>query len=317
MVWQKQKLWRNVLLTCSFPILLGYIKTTHSKTYTSFRNYQNEHKLADNREGELSVLTYNIAGLPEFISSAKSPRSSSTKAIAKKINRYDIVNVQEDFQYHKELYCKENLHPYRTEQKVAIPYGDGLNTLSKFPIVEIRRIPWSACSGSDCLAAKGFSLTRIEIAKNTLIDVYNVHATAQDDATAAKARQNNLLQLAKYIKKHSANHALLVMGDFNAHFMAGWDNLANFVHQTGLQDVWSKVINKGRLPEVQLDFVVKDKLSLNDNTESIDKIFYRNSLHITFEPLSYKMENKYFADRNGSALSDHYAISSRIKWQYH
>ena len=317
MVWLKQKLWRNVLLICSFPVLFAYlIKTTHSRTYTSYRQYENENMLPQQSTGELSLLTYNVAGLPEFISAAKTPRVPSMKAIAKKINEYDIVNVQEDFQYHKELYSTANLHPYRTEQKVAIPYGDGLNTLSKYPIREIRRIPWKDCNGSDCLAAKGFSLTRIEIAKDVLIDVYNVHTTAQDDPAAAMARQKNFNQLAAYMDVHSANHALVVMGDFNAHFTASWDNIRNFAHQTALQDVWTTLIKQGELPAARTDFVVADKLSLNDSTESIDKIFFRNSSDIVFQPLHYKVESAYFTDSTGTALSDHYAISSRIKWVY-
>ncbi|MFD9637831.1 jacalin-like lectin [Streptomyces violascens] len=53
--------------------------------------------------GTLSVLTYNVAGLPEAISSAPTPREPSTTEIGRRIAPYDIVHVQEDFNYHARL----------------------------------------------------------------------------------------------------------------------------------------------------------------------------------------------------------------------
>ena len=56
-----------------------------------------------------SVLTYNIAGLPQGISSSNPLKN--TPYIGKLINDYDIVQVQEDFNYH-ELLIKNDNHPY-------------------------------------------------------------------------------------------------------------------------------------------------------------------------------------------------------------
>ena len=64
--------------------------------------------------GTFSVLTYNVAGLPEAISSAPTPRESSTTTIGQRIAPYDIVNVQEDFNYHATLYAADTAHAYRT-----------------------------------------------------------------------------------------------------------------------------------------------------------------------------------------------------------
>ncbi|MER7103775.1 hypothetical protein ABT383_29805, partial [Streptomyces humidus] len=47
--------------------------------------------------GSFNVLSYNVAGLPEIISSASTPRDTSTTAIGRRIAPYDIVHVEEDF----------------------------------------------------------------------------------------------------------------------------------------------------------------------------------------------------------------------------
>src|SRR5690242_9383558 len=61
--------------------------------------------------GTFSVLTYNVAGLPEGLSSGHP--ATNTKPIGQRINGYDVVNVQEDFNYHADLYSTDQ-HPYRT-----------------------------------------------------------------------------------------------------------------------------------------------------------------------------------------------------------
>ncbi|MGW2620992.1 jacalin-like lectin, partial [Streptomyces sp. NPDC001500] len=47
--------------------------------------------------GGFNVLSYNVAGLPEIISSASTPRDTSTTAIGRRIAPYDVVHVEEDF----------------------------------------------------------------------------------------------------------------------------------------------------------------------------------------------------------------------------
>ena len=128
--------------------------------------------------GGFSVLTYNIAGLPEIISSAVTRRAPSIAEIGRKLNAFDIVNVQEDFNYNGNLYNEGNSHPFRTLTKGGVPFGDGLNTLSKYPVHEVRRISWNECTGADCLTPKGFTYSRLEIARNIYVDLYNVHANA-------------------------------------------------------------------------------------------------------------------------------------------
>ena len=57
--------------------------------------------------GSFTVLSYNVAGLPEGLSSAPTPRDTSTTAIGQRLGPYDIVHVQEDFNYHANLYAAD------------------------------------------------------------------------------------------------------------------------------------------------------------------------------------------------------------------
>ena len=262
---------------------------------------------------KISILTYNIAGLPQRISSAKTLRSSSIAEIGAKIEPFDIVNVQEDFNYNTAFYS-DNQHPFRTDTKGKIPYGDGLNTVSKYPIIEYHRIPWRNCSGSDCWTVKGFSYARIQVASQVIIDVYNVHANAGHSARASKARRENLRQLGSYILQHSADRPLIVMGDFNAHYTFKKDNLHEFILTTGLTDGWIAFLQKGIFPEVNPTFAPMDMLSLSNETESLDKIFYRNSKNVNFTVLDYQVEIERFKNATEQALSDHLAVSMELEW---
>lgn len=270
--------------------------------------------LDERHEGLISLLTYNVAGLPERLSNAKTARKESIKLIGERISGFDIVNVQEDFNYNTSLYAN-NKHPFRTLHKGKIPFGDGLNTLSKYPILEYRRIPWRNCTGSDCFTPKGFSYVQIKIAKDTLVDVYNVHANAHNSINTSRARRENLNQLARYIKLHSTGMPLLVFGDFNAHYGFKLDNMHEFLEETGLKDGWVELMKDGKYPEIGQDFVIYPILELTDKVESIDKILYRSTERLNFVPITYHIEDKLFEDGYGNPLSDHLAVSMLIKWQ--
>ncbi len=265
--------------------------------------------------GELQLLTYNIAGLPELISSAKTSRAASIASIGKKVNHFDIVHVQEDFNYNKFLY-QDNAHPYRTVNMGSVPFGDGLSTLSKYPIVHFERVAWADCNGADCLTPKGFSFSRVQLAKDVFVDMYNLHATAQNDKNACKARQKNLIQLLNFIQEHSPCNPLLIMGDFNAHYAHGRDNVSDFKEQIGALDAWVVLMNNADYPKVDPSFQAKPILSLTDRCESIDKILFRNSDHLVFTPKSYKVEKTLFSNQQGEDLSDHCAISMAMDWTW-
>jgi len=272
--------------------------------------------LPEAHEGTISLLTYNIAGLPEPISSAKTPRARSIKAIGEKLNGFDIVNVQEDFNYNDELYTGGNDHPFRTETMGKVPFSDGLNTLSKFPITDLERVKWRDCTGADCLTPKGFTYAKLQLAKNVWVDLYNVHANAQDSKEAAAARCKNMDQLVEFINLHSKGKAIILMGDFNAHYCFERDNIRDFVAQTGVLDSWVYLQNQGHMPKVKSGFRADRMLSVHDNCETIDKVMVRNSSQIYFLPEKYSVERELFTDNAGLSLSDHHAVGVKVRWEY-
>ncbi|MEU4876457.1 endonuclease, partial [Streptomyces sp. NPDC021608] len=81
---------------------------------------------ADPASGSFSTLTYNVAGLPSALSSASTPRDTSTTAIGRRIAPYDVVHVEEDFNYHSYLYAGDTAHPYRTPTSGGAGIGSGL-----------------------------------------------------------------------------------------------------------------------------------------------------------------------------------------------
>lgn len=275
------------------------------------------HKIEKDSSGFFSVLTYNVAGLPGFISSAITGRSRSIAEIGKKINPFDIVNVQEDFNYNNSLYWGGNEHPYRTKTKGRVPFGDGLNTLSRFPMSDVVRVPWKKRTGADFLTPKGFTLVKVEIVPDIWVDIYNVHANAQNNRRASSARRDNLNQLRDYIGENSGDNALIVMGDFNAHYSFGDDNLQDFMESTTLVDSWVELQNGGLVPEANHTFKPPHMLSIGNQSESIDKILYRSNSHLRLNARDYNIENNLFTNLKGLPLSDHYALAANFNWAIH
>ncbi|WP_051292623.1 endonuclease/exonuclease/phosphatase family protein [Olivibacter sitiensis] len=269
----------------------------------------------EHQSGFFSAMSYNIAGLPGIISQAITDRKSSTALIGNKINEYDIVNVQEDFNFHAALYDEGNKHPYRTVTKGPALWGDGLNTLSRFPIYELKRVPWRHCTASNCFTPKGFSYCRIGLAKEVFIDLYNVHANAYEDAKSAYARRLNMRQLLAFIQANSEGEAVLVMGDMNSSYSDPRDNVKELVKKAGLTDTWIELMNGNQLPEILESIKYLPLLDIDHLSESIDKIFYRSSRKIKLKPSNYRIEGKKFTDGNRLPLSDHLPVAVDFEWK--
>ena len=270
--------------------------------------------MKDETEGQFSAISYNIAGLPSIICSAKTPRASSIEAIGKKLQAFDIVHVQEDFNYHSQLYDGDDVHNYRTETKGAVPFGDGLNTLSKFPLSNIIRVKWNDCTGADCMTPKGFTYSRVQVTLNVFIDFYNVHSNAYNTSKAAAARRANIKQLSDYIREHSAGNAVVLMGDLNGRYGFFYDNIQILTTENGLQDAWITHKKSGKVPEALKIIPAANILNLSDSSETIDKILFRSSPTIELKTISYSFLNRLFNNKEGLPLSDHHPVSAQFPW---
>ncbi|EGZ21317.1 hypothetical protein PHYSODRAFT_495152 [Phytophthora sojae] len=267
-------------------------------------------------ENTFSVLCYNVAGLPAILSSGN-PEANSLE-MGRRISDWDIVNVQEDFNYHSFIY-KENTQKYRTATSGGVPFGSGLNTLSRLPfsVLGLERVRWAECSNdesADCMTPKGFTLQGVQLADGVTIDVYNLHADAGTSQTDQKARASNLQQLGDYIKENSAGNAVIVMGDTNTRYTRSLDTIAEFVAEQNLTDGWIEYVRKGSLPKKGGDAILCDATNMTNKCEVVDKIMYRSGKYVSLTLDKWNNENEAFLDKNGKQLSDHPPIASTFSW---
>lgn len=264
-------------------------------------------------QGTFSVLSYNVAGLPEPLSG--SHPSKNTPLISPRLAPYDVVHVQEDFNYHDKLYAGDD-HPYRTKTSGIAGIGSGLNTLSDLPFetAEFQRVTWDDCNfnEADCLTPKGFTFMRVRLAEGIYADFYNLHADAGDKEGDRSVRKSNYAQLTEFIKSHSAGNAVVVMGDTNSRYTRTGESIHEFAADNGLADAWVNLENGGTAPPAGSPEPTCD--GDLDKCESIDKVLFRGSALVTLTATDYRNERAAFLDESGERLSDHDPITVGFGW---
>ncbi|WAU84247.1 jacalin-like lectin [Streptomyces sp. Qhu-G9] len=261
--------------------------------------------------GAFNVLTYNVAGLPEGLSSGKP--ATNTPLISPRLGAYDIVNVQEDFNYHAALYAGDN-HPHRTATSGGVPFGDGMNTLSDYAFEDFERVKWKDCTGTNCLTPKGFSLARVRLAEGVFVDVYNVHTNADSTDDALAARRKNVDQLSDFVQANSAGNAVIVMGDTNTRYTRAGDNIRTLTSENGLTDAWVQLVRGGNAPAQGSDAIVCPTTAPGNDCEVVDKVLYRGSDLVNLSATRYNNEWAKFLDSAGGNLSDHFPHTVDFSW---
>jgi hypothetical protein len=267
--------------------------------------------------GSFDVLTYNVAGLPDGLSSAGTPRAESTTAIGQRLGPYELINVQEDFNYHADLYAADT-HAYRTPTSGGAGIGSGLNTLSAYAYDsdDFERTGWTSCQidSGDCLTPKGFTFARVRLADGVYLDEYNLHTNAGTNDGDEQSRAANLTQLSAYIATHSAGNAVVVTGDTNTRYTRTADTIASFASANGLADAWVKLERGGVAPAAGSDTLLCDETAITDTCEVVDKVLYRGSKFLTLNATAYHNQHAGFLNTAGEMLSDHDPISVTFSW---
>ncbi|MEM6995565.1 MAG: hypothetical protein AAF721_33955 [Myxococcota bacterium] len=251
--------------------------------------------------GELTVLTYNVAGLPQGISS--SDPENNIPQISPLLNAFPLVLAQEDFWYHA-LLTADLEHEFVSDPFPPDPakmgMGDGLNRFSETPFTEVERQQWYDCNGqldcsSDCLARKGWSFARHTLADGVEVDVYNLHMEAGGCPEDIEIRTQSTLNLAAAIAERSDGRALVVAGDFNLRATDPEDvePLANIIEGAGLTDVC-------------------DALACGD--QRIDHIMIRSGTSVTLEAMTWWIPEEFVDARTGEELSDHLPVAAQLSW---
>jgi len=249
--------------------------------------------------GTFSVLTYNVAGLPEGIS--QSHPLIYTSKISEKINAFDLVMAQEDFFYSKQLRSKSEHAYYQGRSRAGI-LGDGLSRFSVFPIGEAEHVAWDECHGTlwyanDCLTKKGFSAGAIELAPGIEVHVYNLHMDAGGASGDVDARDAGMDQLIEYMAERSQGRPIIIGGDWNLSGKRERDLaiLGRIIGEQGLTDSCR---------------------ALECGEERIDRILFRGSDRLKLAPVEYQVERDHFTTSLGFPLSDHQAVSVVLEWEY-
>lgn len=270
--------------------------------------------------GSFNVLSMNVAGLPEILNGngESGDKTDNTKQIGQYFAqyKYDVIHVQEDFNYHATLYQYDN-HTYRTATSGGVPFGSGLNTLSNFSWLDFSRIKWGTCSNAsenDCLTPKGFTFMRLRVDEGVYIDFINLHADAGTEAGDETARTANIKQVADYIDANSAGNAVVVYGDTNSRYTRTLDNIRVFTTQNGLTDAWVKAIG-GTAPAAGADALVcPDGVPTSISCEVVDKVFFRGSKFITLTSNGFYYDTARFLSTDLATLTDHNPVRVEFSW---
>ena len=245
----------------------------------------------------LSVLTYNIHGLPRWI--ARDDPETRIPAILAKARAFDLVLLQEDFAYQALVDAASR---WRHVQRGTPPdgswlgvSGDGLTLLTDAQLIGARAaLPYGTCNGwlrasSDCFANKGALLQRVRIANGAEVDVWTTHLDAGRGSADQQVRARQLQLLAQRIATHSAGRAVILAGDFNLH----WDVPRD-------RDVLSSFLRGLRL-------TIAARVPDTGGKKRVDYVLFRPAADITMDVLRSGVD-EHFVDAAGEPLSDHPAV---------
>jgi hypothetical protein len=296
--------------------------------------------------GEIVVLSYNVAGLPQEISTVEP--EAHIPLIAERLAPFDLVLTQEDFDwwlpdldefdfanYHTRLGAQADHLPHRTERhpgpeaagldpatRPTLFVGDGLGVMSRYPIRDVERRAWTGCFGGidtndggagDCLAMKGFAVATVTLADSPTgpveADVYTLHVEAGGTDEDQRLQAADMEQLAAFIDEHSAGRAIILAGDTNLHTDDDHDD-SNADDETLVDDaeLWSAFLDRTGLTDT-CDVVVCD------DPGAIDKLAFRSGGGTVLEPTAHRFAVEDFLDESGDDLSDHPPLVVTIAWR--
>jgi len=254
--------------------------------------------------GVLRVLTYNVAGLPDGVSSAEGDLLDRMPAIAALLDDYDLVGLQEDFDEagHEAVTTGTG---HASVQWFSAPvddtrvYGAGLSQLLASEPADYLEQHYADCNGvidgaSDCLASKGFQVSRLVLGGQPL-DAYNTHHEAGGGADDEAARLAQVDEVLATMAAHSEGSAIVYTGDFN-------------LHPDDVEDT----VPLARYDDAGLARAC-DLIGCEEPNH-IDQIRVRSSSGLTLEVLDWQRVTDFVTDE-GVDLSDHPAVSAEISWR--
>lgn len=298
-------------------------------------------------EDQFSIATLNVDGLPQKILvvkvNADGPGDAGTARIGKYLSRkgYDLVMMQEDFNYHGVLtvfleddYAFDEWSGNVEVEGHKIDYlhlqnhrfeCDGLMACWKndLTVTPEGRTAWKQAFGkfshaNDDLITKGFRRYDVTLRNGAHVLVYNMHMDASDDEDEAaendakdkEARMAQWAQLKEDVLQQLATSPIIIVGDMNSFY--GRDNVKqdfiDAINATGrgtVSDVWVELQQNGSYPSVRDEGV--------EAGETLDKILYINPVlgtHVV--PVAFSVDKDGY-QYNDQPLGDHYPVAATFK----
>jgi len=174
---------------------------------------------------ELRCLTLNVWGLAHLSRHGLRPERFRQIAAALRQGRYDVVTLQEMWHPSTRTIIEDSGMPYVVSagSSGGLIGRSGLVTLSRFPVLDHRFVPFRRSVGVERLVQKGVLSTRIAHPGFGPIDVLNVHLLSEperlnrflvDTRTARRVRRDQILQVREELNLPGSSLSLL-MGDLN------------------------------------------------------------------------------------------------------
>jgi len=301
------------------------------------------------RNTELSVLTYNVRGLPWPLAEG---RDKALKAIGAELATMrrkglqpDVVLIQEGFRGEVRDLVEASGYRYwargpsRFERPsgagvvngrrwASIRYpslgegwgkftGSGLHVLSDAPITDVKDTPYIYCAGLDCLANKGVMMVRLALpGAPSQIDIVNTHLNSRRAAKvpiARSLRAHNLQteELMTFINAHrDVDRPLLVGGDFN---VRNAPDRYDYRSAERPYQVVSEFCNRAASP---CEGQAVDHPAARPWLRSQDLQAFASAGPVTVRPI--RIETLFGASKAGPQLSDHdgYLVRYRLSWDH-
>ena len=162
----------------------------------------------------LKVVTYNIWGLPSWMTGAPSGRYPRIERELERLNP-DVILLQEAWtaKARKAAPANGRWGIARAAGQHTFFQQSGLVTLSKFPILGGAFYPFSLASFPDRLVNKGVLKITVQLPGGQVLNVWNVHL---QDGGPPEVRRSQIRQLLSRVRAAEDDQvADLVGGDFN------------------------------------------------------------------------------------------------------
>ena len=299
------------------------------------------------RAESFSIATLNVDGLPQQLMgrdvNPDGPASDGTLLISRYLMEkdYDMVFVQEDFNYHEELTASLG-DAYSFDQHsggidinginlgniatVRFPC-DGLGACWKgaYGVVMAERTAWNEYYGRfdhawDGMVTKGFRRYDVALPSGDKVVVYNMHMDASDDADERngtdtpdrEARHAQWMQLLDDVKGRLGGCPIIVLGDMNSYYRRDGirQDFIDAIEETGLctvSDAWVETENGGVYPSS-----ADDDEDASDG-ETLDKILYINPVNgMKLRLTAFKCDTSGYRN-DGKPLGDHFPLSATFE----